>query len=107
MKEWNYKDYQIREGLKPGSDKFQYFFVVSRGGEKQCNFCVWIEDDALARFGDAGSMDAIASTNREDWSAWVRTKIDQGDFRNLVRKFEGEGEKELDLDQMDEHLSMD
>ena len=107
MKEWTYKDFQIREGLKPGSKKFQYFFVVSKGGEKKCNYCVWIEDDALARFDASGSMDVIASSNREKWSGWVREKIDQGDFRNVVLKFEGEGEKEFDLDTLDEHLGMD
>lgn len=107
MKEWTYKDLQIREGLKPGSKKFQYFFVVSKGAEKKCNYCIWIEDDALARFNDSSSMDAIVSSNREKWSAWVREKIDQADFRNVVLKFEEEGENEYDLETLDEHLSME
>ncbi len=34
-KNWSYKNFQIREGLKPGSNHFQYFFVVSEGGEKK------------------------------------------------------------------------
>lgn len=107
MKEWTYKDYQIREGLKPGSDKFQYFFVVSQGGDKKCNYCVWIEDDALSRFDDSGSSDAIISSHRDTWGVWVQGKIDQGDFRNLVLKMGTQGEKEYDLESMDEHLSMD
>ena len=107
MKEWTYKDYQIREGLKPGSDKFQYFFLVSEGGEKKCNYCVWIEDDALNRFDDSGSSDAIVSSQSEAWGTWVQGKIDQGDFRNLVLKIGSQGEEEYDLDELDEHLSFD
>jgi len=49
-KEWSYENYQIKEGLKPGSEHFQYFFVVSKDNEKQCNYCIWIEDEALSRF---------------------------------------------------------
>lgn len=107
MKEWSYRDYQIKEGLKPGSKKFQYFFVVSDDADKKCNYCVWIEDDALSRFDDSGSQDAIVSSHREAWSAWVKGKIDQGDFRNLVLKMETVGEREYVLEEMEEHLSMD
>ena len=45
---WRYKDLQITEGRKPGSKQFQYFFAVSEGGEKKCNYCVWIDDEALS-----------------------------------------------------------
>ena len=41
-KKWTYKNYEIKEGLKPGSLKFQYFFVVSEKGVKKSNYCVWI-----------------------------------------------------------------
>ena len=47
---WDYKDYQIRDALKPGSKHFQYYYVVSKGDEKKCNYCIWIVDEALARF---------------------------------------------------------
>ena len=32
--EWSYKSLSIKEGLKPGSKHFQYFFVVSEGEQK-------------------------------------------------------------------------
>ena len=104
---WSYRDYQINEGLKPGSKHFQYFFVVSEGGQKKCNYCVWIEDDALARFGESENFENIVSSQRENWNKWVRDKIDQGDFRNLVLKFEKEGQIEVDLEKMKDKLTMD
>jgi len=104
---WSYRDYQINEGLKPGSKHFQYFFVVSEEGQKKCNYCVWIEDDALTRFGESGNFENIVSSHRENWNKWVRDKIDQGDFRNLVLKFEKEGQIEVDLDKMKEKVTMD
>ena len=42
--QWSYKNYQIKDGLKPGATHFQYFYVVSEEGKKRCNYCVWIED---------------------------------------------------------------
>jgi hypothetical protein len=107
MKEWSYKKYQIKEGLKPESKHFQYFFVVSEGGDKKCNYCVWIEDEALSRFDSSKKFDAILSSRRQEWANWVKEKIDKGDFRNSVLKFETEGEKEIDLAEMEEHLTMD
>jgi hypothetical protein len=47
-KKWLYKNLQITEGLKPESKHFQYFFVISEGGEKKCNYCVWMDDEALS-----------------------------------------------------------
>ena len=38
QKTWSYKNYEIKEGLKPGSSQFRYFFVVSESGEKKCNY---------------------------------------------------------------------
>ena len=104
-KTWSYKDFRIVEGLKPESKHFQYFFVVSEKGEKKCNYCVWIDDDNLDRFGRAEGLEEIASSGREEWSKWVREKIDQGDFRDLVLKLEKGGRKEIDLDDMDERLT--
>jgi hypothetical protein len=37
---WIYKDHEIKEGLKPGAKHFQYFYLVSEGGQKKCNYCV-------------------------------------------------------------------
>ena len=106
-KQWSYKNYQVKEGLKPGSKHFQYFFVVSEGGEKKCNYCVWIEDEALSRFDESKNFDKIVSSNREDWNKWVHGKIDAGDLQSKVLKFEKAGKKEIDLAEMNKHLSMD
>ena len=38
QKTWSYVNYEIKEGLKPGSSQFRYFFVVSESGEKKCNY---------------------------------------------------------------------
>ena len=103
---WSYKNYDVKEGLKPGAAHFQYFYLVSEGDEKKCNYCVWIEDDALARFDSSKNFDAVVSLRREDWNTWVKGKIDAEDFRNIVLKVDEEGQREIDLAEMDEHMSM-
>jgi hypothetical protein len=105
-KEWSYKSLTIKEALKPGSKHFQYFFVVSEGEHKKCNYCVWIEDEALSRFNASRNFKVIIESHQGDWSKWVKDKIDQKDFRNMVLKFDKEGQKEVDLDKMDEKLRM-
>jgi len=65
QKTWSYKNYEIKEGLKPGSPKFRYFFTVSEQGEKKCNLCVWISDDALSRFEPFEDFEAIAASQSE------------------------------------------
>ena len=62
---WVYKNYEVKEGLKPGAEHFQYFFLVTEGGEKKCNYCVWIEDNALQRFDSSKNFDTIVSSQRE------------------------------------------
>ena len=104
--EWSYKSLRVKEGLKPGSKHFQYFFVVSEGEKKKCNYCVWIEDEVLSRFDASKDFRAILDSHREDWNKWVEKMIDQGDFRNRVLKFDKEGHKEMDLTSMGEKLSM-
>jgi hypothetical protein len=106
-KTWSYKDYQIQDGLKPGSKHFQYFFRVSRGGEKKCNYCVWIEDEALSRFDPPGNFDAIVSSHQEPWSKWVREEIDAGALKSKVLRIGREGQKVVDLSDVKEQLSMD
>jgi hypothetical protein len=107
QKTWSYKTYEINEGLKPGSSKFRYFFVVSEGGEKKCNYCVWIVDDALSRFDTSKDYNEIVSSQTETWHRWVKEKIDTADFRNRVLKFDRTGEQEIDLSEMREHVKMD
>ena len=104
---WSYKNFEIREGLKPGSKHFQYFFVVFDGGEKKCNYCVVIDDDARSRFAPSGEFEEISSSGRDEWSKWVREKIDQEDFRNRVLKFEKTGHKEIDLTELTEKLEFE
>ena len=99
-KVWSYGNFQVREGLKPESEHFQYFFVISEGGEKKCTYCIWVEDEALSRFAPSKKFDEISSSGREDWNKWVRAKIDHGDFRNRVLKVEKSGQKEVDLTEM-------
>jgi hypothetical protein len=102
---WSYKNFRIVEGLKPESSHFQYFFVISEKGEKKCNYCVWIDDDHLNRFGRSEGFAEIASSQREKWSKWVQEKIDQRDFRNLALKLEEGGQKEIDLGAAAEKLA--
>ena len=104
--EWSYKDYQIRDGLRPGSSHFQYFYVVSEQAKKKCNYCVWIVDEALTRFDQSGGFASIVSSQRDAWNRWVKAKIDCGDFRNKVLKYDYEGEEEIELSEMTAHLSM-
>ncbi|PKN62233.1 MAG: hypothetical protein CVU57_25130 [Deltaproteobacteria bacterium HGW-Deltaproteobacteria-15] len=106
-KTWKYKDLDVRENLKPGSKHFQYFFVVSEKGEKKCNYCIWIEDNALTRFDQSKDFDSIVSGKREDWKGWVKEKIEQGDFRNLALKYGVEGQVEIDLGAVPEKLTLD
>ena len=107
QKKWTYKNYEIKEGLKPESSKFQYFFVVSEKGIKKSNYCVWIKDDALSRFDQSESFDTIVSSQREKWGEWVKGKIDEQDFQNRALKFDKTGETEINLSEMNEHVTMD
>ena len=103
--QWSYKQHQVSEGLKPGSEHFQYFFVVSKDGAKKCNYCVWIQDDALSLFHESKDFSSILSSFRDQWSTWVKGKIDQGDFRNIALLLEKTGQKEIDLAQAEDRLS--
>ena len=103
-KMWSYKEFQINEGFKPESKHFQYFFVVSEKGKKRCNYCFWIDDENLAPSAGPKEFEEIISLKREEWSRWVQTKIDKGDFRNLVLKLEKKSQKEIDLDQLEKKL---
>jgi hypothetical protein len=103
-KSWSYKDLLITEGLKPESKHFQYFFMVSERGQRKCNYCVWIDNEALASFAPYKDFEEITSVHRAKWGNWVQAKVDKGDFRNLVLKFSKEGKKEIDLNEMEQDL---
>jgi hypothetical protein len=107
QKKWSYQNYEINEGLKPGSKKFRYFFLISEGGKKKCNYCIWIKDDALSRFDAEKNFNAIVSSQADTWTRWVKEKIDLQDFRNRALKIEKDGETEINLSEMTEHVTMD
>jgi len=104
---WSYKDYQIQEGMKPQTSHFQYFYTIFNGTEKICNYCVWIEDDALSNFNPSRDFEAIATSQKGEWSYWVKDNLDRKDFRNLVLKHDQEGKEEIDLDKMKEKIFLD
>lgn len=104
---WTYKNFEIKEGLKPGSNRFRYFFRVFEDGQKRCHCCVWIVDDALARFDPTGDFDAIAASGKASWHGWIREKIDAGDFRNRALKYDKAGEREIDLSEMKAHVTVE
>jgi hypothetical protein len=104
--QWLYKGYQIRDGLRPGSRHFQYFFVVSEQEKEKCHYCVWIVDEALTRFDQTLDFASIVSSQRDIWSRWVKDKIDCGDFGDKVLKYDYDSEKEIELSEMTTHLSM-
>ena len=107
QKTWSHNNYEIKEGLKPGSSQFRYFFAVSESGEKKCNYCVWIMDEALSRFDQSKDFNSIVSSQKKIWHEWVKEKIEASDFRNRALKFEKTGKKEIDLSEMTEHVTMD
>ena len=104
---WNYKKFEIREGLKPGSKTFRYFFRVLEGGEKKCNYCVWILDEALSRFDPSNDFNTIVASRKAAWHQWVKEKIDGGDFRNRALKLDKAGQQEINLSEMSEHVTVE
>ena len=106
-KTWSYKNYEIKEGLKPGSSQFRYFFVVFESGKKKCSYCVWIADEALSRFDQSKDFNSIVSSQIEAWHEWVKEKIDAADFRNRALKFQKADKIEIDLSEIAEHVTMD
>ena len=104
---WTYKNVEIREGLKPGSKTFRYFFKVLESGEKKCHYCVWIVDDALTRFDPSKDFNAIVAARKNGWHQWVKGKIDDGDFRNRALKCDKTGEQEINLSEMSDHVRQD
>jgi hypothetical protein len=104
---WTYKNHEIEEGLKPGTKTFRYFFKILESGEKKCNYCVWIADDALGQFDPSKEFDSIVASRKAAWHQWVKGKIDAGDFRNRALKIEKEGQQEINLSDMPYHIKSD
>ncbi len=61
----------------------------------------------MSRFDESKDFNAIVSSQIEAWHEWVKEKIDATDFSNRALKFEKTGEKEIDLSEMAEHVTMD
>ena len=101
---WFYKNLQITEGLKPESKHFQYFFMISEGGEKKCNYCVWVDDETLSSLAPSKNFQEVVTLKRKEWVAWVKEKIEKGDFRNLALRMEKTGQKEINLSEMKEKI---
>ena len=107
QKQWTYKNYEIQEGLKPGTKTFRYFFLVSENGIKKSNYCVWIKDEALSRFDQSKNFDTIITSQRDSWGKWIKEKIDAQDFQNRALKYDETGKTEINLAEMNEHVTMD
>ena len=93
--------------IKTGTKTFRYFFLVSENGIKKSNYCVWIKDDALSRFDQSKKFDTIITSQRENWGKWIKGKIDAQDFQNRALKYDKTGETEINLSEMNEHVTMD
>ncbi|MDY0375531.1 MAG: hypothetical protein RBQ72_07345 [Desulfobacterium sp.] len=107
QEKWTYRNYEIEEGLKPGSKTFRYFFKVLENGEKKCNYCVWIADNAIEKFDPSQEFDTVVSSQKTVWHEWVKKKIDEKDFRNRALKIEKQGQHEINLSEMSEHIRPD
>jgi hypothetical protein len=71
------------------------------------NYCVWIKDDVLSRFDESKNFESIILSQRENWSKWVKQKIDEQDFQDRVLKFDKTAESEINLSEMNGHVTMD
>jgi len=103
---WYHKSYQIKDGLKPGSPQFQYFYIVSEQGNTRCHYCVWITDEALTHLDTSRNFDAIVASRRESWNQWVKDNIDQGMLESKVLKIDPNGESEVALADMPDHFKV-
>jgi hypothetical protein len=52
-------------------------------------------------------LDAIVASQKDAWHHWVKGKIDEGDFRNRALKIEKEGQVEINLSDMPDHIKPD
>lgn len=104
---WDYHGFTVWEGLKPDeTDRWQYFFVVSREGKKEFTYCVWADKEIwMARTRPERGREEEALTKaiplmREKGIDRVKEKIARGDLTNTVLKLEGEKSEEIQLDEI-------
>jgi hypothetical protein len=93
----SYKNYTIKEGPKPGSKKFQYYFTVYEKDKKKAHFCVWVEDAVL-------KQEKKLDKARGEWFKWVTRRIDEGGLKDTVLKIVQNRIEEIDLNQFDEKI---
>jgi len=109
---WDYQGFTVWEGLRPGeTDRWQYFFVVSREGEKKFTYCVWAEKETwltrmnLERESDEEALKKAVPLMREKGIDRVKEKITNQDFTSIVLKLEGQKSEEIQLDTFEGKLS--
>ncbi|NIQ37744.1 MAG: hypothetical protein GTN81_04040 [Proteobacteria bacterium] len=108
---WDYQGFTVWEGLKPGdADRWLYFFVVSKEGEKKFTYCVWADREHLTTRmkpesgrEEEGVKRAVPLL-REKGINRVKEKIALGDFTSIVLKLEAKGSEEIELDALEEKL---
>lgn len=96
----SYKNYTIKEGQKPGSKKFQYYFTVYEKDKKKAHFCVWVEDSVL-------KQEKEFYRARDEWFQWVTRRIDQGGLKDTLLKIVENRIEEIDLNQIDEKIKFE
>jgi hypothetical protein len=105
---WEYLGYTVWEGLKPGeTNRWQYFFVVSKEGRKAFTYCVWTDKETWTSPERAREEEALKEAlplMREKGINRVREKIAEGDFTSIVLKLGSEKSEEIQLDALDETL---
>ena len=109
---WDYEGFTVWEGLRPGeTDRWQYFFVVSREGEKKFTYCVWAEKASwlsrmnLGQEREEEILKKAVPLMREKAIDRVKEKITNQDFTSIVLKLEGQKSEEIQLDSLEEKLS--
>ena len=109
---WDYRGFTVWEGLRPGeTDRWQYFFVVSREGEKKFTYCVWADKEMwmtrmdMDKEGEEEALKKAVPLMREKAIERVKEKILTQDFASIVLKLEGQKSEETQLDTLEEKLS--
>jgi hypothetical protein len=109
---WDYHGFTVWEGLRPGeTDRWQYFFTISREGEKRFTYCVWADKEIWTekispeREGEEEALKKAIPLMREKGVIRVKEKIAKGDFTSAVLKLGAEESEEIQLEELDEKLS--
>lgn len=109
---WEYRGYEIDEGMKPHDanfkdDHYQYFFIVKKGGERKFKFCIWANKEALQKDPEIAEETRLTGHKIPEFiyrmaQARVKEKIDREDFENCLLEHSEKGLNELPLDELNE-----